>query len=99
MTIDASDGVRRRRISAAASRTTSRREDCLTGLLHGLTDIPSADLWAAFAQLPFEERDRLCDLAREIVETSARPPPVSGAAARPRVFQRPSRSRTGELSR
>ena len=99
MTIDASDGVRRRRISATASRTTSRREDCLTGLLHGLTDIPSADLTAAFAQLPLEERDRLCDLAREIVDalcTTAAGLSRSGSTA---GLQRPSRSRTGELSR
>ena len=67
MTIDANGGAHRRLTPATVSRT-ARRQDCLTGLLAGLTDIPHVELSAAFEHLPLDERDRHDDLAREIVD-------------------------------
>jgi len=67
MTASPGSGGRRRRSGAIPSRAARRREECLTNLLHRLTDLPHRDLWAAFELLGIEELDELCELADEIV--------------------------------
>jgi len=57
-----------RRRPTPVSRTTRRQQACLAGLLHGLTDVPARDVWAALDRLPPAERERLCGLAAELAD-------------------------------